>query len=256
MKKNKKNIIYRIFSNWTFPTAIWRLNEFVVMNNINFRGKVLDLGCGNCAFVNLLLNDYKNVDIWGVDLNMSKLQSAKNNRSKLELLSQSWAHQLCFHDNSFDFILANCALEHFDNLDCVLSEIDRVLRPNGTLILSIPNDIFIYGFYGIWIEKFILKIVNKILTHTNIYGITEWDKMLDKHNIKIVNFQYIINKREFYVWLITLPVIVFYMLTNKIQFISNCLFFIAYKFFHILKLEPTLPNKLGAGMILECQKNE
>lgn len=43
---------------------------------------------------------------------------------------------LPFNDNSFDLITANMVLHHVDDLDRLLQEIRRVLRPNGYLIIS------------------------------------------------------------------------------------------------------------------------
>lgn len=43
---------------------------------------------------------------------------------------------LPFDDNSFDLITANMVLHHVDDLDGLLQEIRRVLRPNGYLIIS------------------------------------------------------------------------------------------------------------------------
>jgi ubiquinone/menaquinone biosynthesis C-methylase UbiE len=39
-------------------------------------------------------------------------------------------------DASFDHIFANCSLEHMDNLDAVLTEIKRCLKPGGTCALQ------------------------------------------------------------------------------------------------------------------------
>lgn len=43
---------------------------------------------------------------------------------------------LPFNDNSFDLITANMVLHHVDDLDRLLQEIRRVLRPNGYLVIS------------------------------------------------------------------------------------------------------------------------
>lgn len=43
-----------------------------------------------------------------------------------------------FKDNFFDYIIANHVLEHIKRIDMALSEIERVLKPNGKLIISFP----------------------------------------------------------------------------------------------------------------------
>jgi SAM-dependent methyltransferase len=40
---------------------------------------------------------------------------------------------------SFDFVVANHSLEHFEDLDAVLREIARVIRPGGALYVAVPD---------------------------------------------------------------------------------------------------------------------
>lgn len=48
-------------------------------------------------------------------------------------------------DESVDIVLCTQVLEHVKDLGLVLDEIDRVLRPGGTIILTIP---FLYNEHG------------------------------------------------------------------------------------------------------------
>lgn len=43
-----------------------------------------------------------------------------------------------YDDNSFDIVIANHILEHVSNIDAALSEINRVLKPDGIAILQTP----------------------------------------------------------------------------------------------------------------------
>src|SRR6185503_4285502 len=53
------------------------------------------------------------------------------------------AHAIPVPDGAFASVLANCAIEHMDHLDRVLSEIHRVTRPGGVFVLSIVTDTFV-----------------------------------------------------------------------------------------------------------------
>lgn len=48
---------------------------------------------------------------------------------------------LPFEDNSFDFILCNHVLEHIPDDRQAMSELFRILKPGGTAILQIPQDL-------------------------------------------------------------------------------------------------------------------
>lgn len=48
---------------------------------------------------------------------------------------------LPFEDNSFDFVLCNHVLEHIPDDTKAMEELYRILRPGGTAILQIPQDL-------------------------------------------------------------------------------------------------------------------
>jgi SAM-dependent methyltransferase len=49
---------------------------------------------------------------------------------------------LPFNDGSFDYVVSNQVLEHVRDKDRILDEIHRVLRPDGTFLVSFPNRLF------------------------------------------------------------------------------------------------------------------
>ena len=52
---------------------------------------------------------------------------------------QADAAQLPFGANCFDAIISNHSLEHFDDLTGSLQEVARVLKPNGSLYIGVPD---------------------------------------------------------------------------------------------------------------------
>ena len=66
--------------------------------------------------------------------------------------------RLDFADSFFDLVTNNQVLEHVEDLDAVLREIDRVLRPGGTVLSLFPSrDVYREGHIGIpfshWFPK-------------------------------------------------------------------------------------------------------
>jgi ubiquinone/menaquinone biosynthesis C-methylase UbiE len=88
------------------------------------RGQVLDVGCGQGRFLP--------PSGIGVDLDHERLLAA---RARSATLVQADAHALPFIDGTFDTVFANRMLNAAGRVDAVLSEIVRVLRPGGTVVV-------------------------------------------------------------------------------------------------------------------------
>ena len=90
--------------------------------------KILDLGCGEGVLVEEMAK--KGYDIIGLDANY---ESAKVLRREITNTG--------FGENSFDITLCLDVLEHlsFDEQEKAVDEIKRILKPEGTLVLTLPN---------------------------------------------------------------------------------------------------------------------
>jgi ubiquinone/menaquinone biosynthesis C-methylase UbiE len=90
-------------------------------------GRILDLGCG----ANGDLAPYRSDDleVWGTDFDRhSHLQHEQWFRT----LSNTG--QIPFADGEFDMVVAVMVLEHIQNPQTFLAEVNRVLKPNGVFI--------------------------------------------------------------------------------------------------------------------------
>jgi ubiquinone/menaquinone biosynthesis C-methylase UbiE len=101
-------------------------------------GKILDIATGTGDFINTLMKTLKNYDSFvGIDVLAKDLESAKKRfkDQPVELLEMN-AESLKFGDNSFDTVSMAYAIHHIDKIDKALSEIHRVLKPGGNLIIQ------------------------------------------------------------------------------------------------------------------------
>lgn len=91
-------------------------------------GKLLDVGCGSKPYQSLFdVEEYLGLDI---DSERSR---------KLGIADYFYdGNTFPFQSESFDSALCNQVLEHVFNPDAFLSEIHRVLRPDGKLLLTVP----------------------------------------------------------------------------------------------------------------------
>jgi SAM-dependent methyltransferase len=91
------------------------------------KGDLLDLGCGNKPYQSLY--ESKTRTQTGCDV----IQSDKN---RVDVICP--VTNLKFHDEQFDTILCTQVLEHVFEHDKMMSEIYRVLKPGGHIILTVP----------------------------------------------------------------------------------------------------------------------
>ncbi|WP_300365140.1 class I SAM-dependent methyltransferase [Brachyspira sp.] len=97
--------------------------------------KLLDVGCGTeCK---LLKGIEKYIDFGiGIDFKPPELKT-----NKLETIKLTLENKLPFEDESFDIVTMLAVLEHLSYADDILKEINRVLKPGGRLILTVPSKI-------------------------------------------------------------------------------------------------------------------
>ena len=94
------------------------------------QGDVLDFGCGSKPYESLFRHARRYV---GVDIEVS---GHDHRDSKVDVFYDG--STLPFADGQFDAVVAFEVFEHVFNLDEVLGEVRRVLKPQGRLLLSIP----------------------------------------------------------------------------------------------------------------------
>lgn len=101
----------------------------------NSNGKsILDIGCGTGDFLNYCkLQNWKTLGL-EPDESARKLAINKNN---LEVKDTSELYNL--EENTFDTITMWHVLEHVYNLNKDIEQYKKVLKPNGTLIIAVPN---------------------------------------------------------------------------------------------------------------------
>ena len=109
--------------------------------------RVLDIACGTGYGLPVLRERARLVV--GVDIDFSAAQKARAEiDSKRAVIIVSDGCQLPFADGSFDAITSFETLEHLEARTQFLTELRRVLTPNGLCIISTPNANYTQPFNG------------------------------------------------------------------------------------------------------------
>ena len=118
---------------------------------------ILDIATGTGDLA-ILLSQTKASKIIGLDLSAGMLEVGREKVNELKLdqrieMIQGDSENLPFEDNSFDAITVGFGIRNFENLEKGLTEILRVLKPNGIFVIletSVPTKFPLkqgYNFY-------------------------------------------------------------------------------------------------------------
>ncbi|MDI6742247.1 MAG: class I SAM-dependent methyltransferase [Smithella sp.] len=119
----------------------------VEINKLNLKPRdvVLDAGCGLGRHLRHLAR-IPNLKIFGIDKNTwalretaKSLETQPDAQTKDYLVSVADINRLPFADASFDCIICSEVLEHIPDHRNAIRELDRILKPEGTLVVSVPR---------------------------------------------------------------------------------------------------------------------
>ncbi len=108
-----------------------------LLDRVRAGERILDVGCGEGQFASALAKS--GASVVGVDLAEEPLRRARRRDPSLELLLIEEAQEWPLADASFDLVWAGETIEHVADTGGWLSEVRRVLRPHGRLLLSTPD---------------------------------------------------------------------------------------------------------------------
>ncbi len=107
---------------------------------------VCDVGCGNGVFTGDLKKKFGFSNLIGIDSNRHALEQASNLEFDQLLQVDDFTRDILpIDDNSFDLIICKDVLEHLIDPLFLTNEMCRVLKPNGYLLILVPNHFTILG---------------------------------------------------------------------------------------------------------------
>lgn len=119
--------------------------------NLNKDSRILDLCCGNGGCFQVFSNTGYN-KVFGLDISSNLLSRVE---SSVPLIRGN-VFQCPIKDNVIDVVFMNKALHHFLDFTSLLSEIKRVLKPNGLFCFVEPRSTWFRSLYhAVFLSPFV-----------------------------------------------------------------------------------------------------
>ena len=151
----------------------WRKKAIAKLKGRNI-ANLLDIATGTGDFAIEASRRLNGVQIQGVDISEQMLAVGREKLIKLSLQNQiSLAYgdseNLNFQPNTFDAITAAFGVRNFENLNKGLTEMYRVMKPSGMVVIlefSKPSKFPFKQLYNFYF-KYILPIIGKMVSKNN-----------------------------------------------------------------------------------------
>ncbi|MBC2843879.1 class I SAM-dependent methyltransferase [Winogradskyella flava] len=128
-KRNLLENVYHLVRKVSLKKKLKLINSFKTEEKV-----LLDIGCGTGDFLETAQKD--DWQITGIEPNENarRIANSKTNNSVFEI-----EYLANLKANSFDVITLWHVLEHLPNLEMHIKLIKHLLKPNGTLVIAVPN---------------------------------------------------------------------------------------------------------------------
>jgi 2-polyprenyl-3-methyl-5-hydroxy-6-metoxy-1,4-benzoquinol methylase len=128
-KRNLFEIVYHLVRKISLKQKLKLINT-----STSTQKNLLDVGCGTGDFLRVAKQNHWSVS--GIEPNKQARQIANNKTDNSVFAIE---HLLKFQAESFDVISLWHVLEHLPNLEEHIQVFKKLLKPNGTLIIAVPN---------------------------------------------------------------------------------------------------------------------
>lgn len=162
-----------------FERAWYRFAFELIEKHVPPSSRMIELCCGAGEFSQILVSrNFQMVSVDGDERNISRL-----NETGCEAYCADLEKPLNFDNCSFDAAVILEGIEHIVNCENMLKEINRIVRPEGYLILSTPN--------FSWLQdriKYLLGCnANNEGVHLRFFTVDSLNKMLKSSGFKVID---------------------------------------------------------------------
>jgi 2-polyprenyl-3-methyl-5-hydroxy-6-metoxy-1,4-benzoquinol methylase len=115
----------------------WDYRDNVAFEHVT-GNDILDAGCGEGITLEKLVNLFPEARVVGIDTEPENIGICTKHGLPVQ---EGSVYEIPFADASFDTVLFSEVIEHLDTPEEALTEIRRVLKPGGRVVIIFPNDL-------------------------------------------------------------------------------------------------------------------
>lgn len=181
------NVLFPLYTH-SLAHSYWRAQEITIFGDYlkKTSGSVLDFGCGDGSLASCFTDHMT----FGVDIDDAALEVAKNYKI-YDLLLKPEEMKEKIGTDQVDHVMSCSVLEHTADVDLCLRQIYDVLKPNGDICITVPNQNFHNHLAALGDDE-LATLMNKHMFHRNLFTEEVWREKLHQagfQNIKIKGFQ-------------------------------------------------------------------
>ena len=155
----------------------WYLNAVKEHIPLNANDKILDIGCGPDGIINYVTAGKR----YGLDPLMDLLIAEYEMPKDARWIKGAGEH-LPFKTNSFSVVFSTNVLDHTKDPELILSEIYRIIKANGLLILTVDCYGPLHGLYRATMEK----VGKGNAGHPFTFSVKKVEHLLKKSGFEII----------------------------------------------------------------------
>lgn len=167
-------------------------------------GLGLDLGCGDGILTDILFaRAGVTPRLIGIDIDPLETAAAAA-YPFYERIHTCAAQAIPEADDSFDYIVSNSVLEHIPDLEGVIAEVSRVLKPGGAFWFTVPGPGFRENMHGTLLpggsrERYLANL-DKRLAHFHYLSPAEWSALCARHALRLDTAEGYLDRAETRRW--------------------------------------------------------
>lgn len=174
---NHPNFLFRYIENT-------RIRVLIKLADIKPSDKVIEVGCG----AGHILERVPEGNLYGIDISDIQIKRAKERLGDRVELKKSPGEKIPYEDKYFEKILCSEVIEHVLDPAPLLIEMKRVLKDDGVLSLSIPNENLINSTKKLLIHLGMRRIIEPKKSGWDLASknnLDEWH--LHEFNLELIN---------------------------------------------------------------------